>query len=113
MDPLLLQAIGFSAAAVLIFGGATWFFYFSPLKSRPSQVSQPSQLMAGFVVAALGLGGVLMVTGALWDASMHVQTGTVPGGSDFLWPPHIMLYAGFLLSFVCGLAALVNLAIQG
>ncbi len=113
MDPLLLQAIGFSAAAVLIFGGATWFFYFSPLKSRPSQASRPSQLMAGFVVAALGLGGVLMVTGALWDASMHIQTGTVPGGSDFLWPPHIMLYAGFLLSFVCGLAALVNLAIQG
>ncbi len=113
MDPLLLQAIGFTAAAVLIFGGATWFFYFSPVKSRPAPVARPSRLMAGFVVAALGLGGVLMVTGALWDASMHVQTGTVPGGSDFLWPPHIMLYSGFLLSFACGLAALANIAIQG
>ncbi len=113
MDPLLLRAAGFSAAAILIFGGATWFFFFSPIKSRPAAVSRPGRLMAGFVVAALGLGGVLMVTGALWDASMHVQTGTVPGGSDFLWPPHIMLYSGFLLSFVCGLAALVNIAIQG
>ncbi len=113
MDPLLLQAIGFTAAAVVIFGGATWFFYFSPIKSRPVQVARPGRLMAGFVVTALGLGGVLMVTGALWDASMHVQTGTVPGGSDFLWPPHIMLYSGFLLSFACGLTAFVNIAIQG
>src|SRR5512135_3071584 len=105
MDPLLLQADGFSAAAILIFGGATWFFYFSPVRSRPAPVDRPSRLMAGIVVAALGLGGVLMVAGALWDASMHVQTGTVPGGSDFLWPPHIMLYSGFLLSFLCGLVA--------
>ncbi len=113
MDPLLLQAIGFTAAAVLIFGGATWFLYLSPLKSRPAHTIRPSRLMAGFVVATLGVGGMLMVTGALWDASMHVQTGTVPGGSDFLWPPHIMLYSGFLLSFLCGLAAMVNLAIKG
>ncbi len=113
MNPLLLQAIGFTAAAVLIFGGATWFFYFSPVKSRLLQSVQPSRLLVGFVVAGLGLGGVLMVTGALWDASLHVQTGTVPGGSDFLWPPHIMLYSGFLLSFICGLAALANLATKG
>ncbi len=113
MDPILLQAIGFTAAAVLIFGGATWFLYFSPLKTRPAQVTRPSRVMAGFVVAALGVGGVLMVTGALWDASKHIQTGTVPGGSDFLWPPHIMLYAGFLLSFICGVVALTSIAIQG
>ncbi len=113
MDPLLLQAIGFTAAAVLIFGGAAWFLYVSPLKSSPAQPARPTRLMAGFVVIALGLGGVLMVTGALWDASMHVQTGTVPGGSDFLWPPHILLYSGFLLSFICGLTAFINIALQG
>ncbi len=113
MSPLFLQATGFTAVAVLIIGGLTWFLYFSPMKSTPVQVTRPTRLLAGFVVAALGVGGVLMVSGALWDASRHVQTHTVPGGSDFLWPPHIMLYSGFLLSFVCGVTALVNIARKG
>jgi hypothetical protein len=50
-----------------------------------------------------------MVGGALWDASMHFLTGLVPGGSDFLWPPHLMIYSGFLLAFAVGAAGILLL----
>ncbi len=75
MNPLLLQAIGFTAAAVLIFGGATWFFYFSPVKSRLVQSLQPSHLLVGFVVTALGL--VRRVLGVLFLIADWAACGQV------------------------------------
>lgn len=41
-----------------------------------------------------------LAAGAWWDASKHIQTGRVPAGANFLWPPHIMIYGLFMLSFV-------------
>jgi hypothetical protein len=51
-----------------------------------------------------------MNVGAYWDASEHIVTGIVPGGKDFLWPPHIVLYGGFLLALIVALMAVIAIA---
>ena len=58
----------------------------------------------------IGVGSLLISFGGYWDASEHVVTGIVPGGEDFLWPPHLMLYGGFLLAFLVALGGLIALA---
>src|SRR3990170_2787479 len=95
---MLLSAIVFTGAAVALVAGSTWWLFFSPMAGTDPERPIPSAL--GIVLAVLlGLASLLMVSGALWDASMHLQTGIVPGGSDFLWPPHLMIYSAFLLAF--------------
>jgi hypothetical protein len=84
---LFAQAAVFSATALLIFSSLTWFFFFSPMRAQGAGVViRPSSGLTNLVVALLGISTFAMVGGALWDASMHIQTGVVPGGKDFLWP---------------------------
>jgi hypothetical protein len=100
-NSLFTQAVVFTAAALLIFSSLTWFFFFSPVRERSlAPVSHPSAGLTNLVVAFLGVSTFLMVGGGLWDAGMHIQTGIVPGGKDFLWPPHLMIYGAFLLAFL-------------
>ena len=106
---MLVSAIAFTAAAAAIVGLSAWWLYLSPLRGSNGPSPVPPTL-AVFFAAGLGLASALMVGGALWDASMHLQTGLVPGGSDFLWPPHLLIYGAFLLSFAvgaCGILVLV------
>jgi hypothetical protein len=106
---MLVSAIVFTAAAAAIVGLSAWWLYLSPLRGSDGPSPVPPTL-AVYFAAGLGLASALMVGGALWDASMHLQTGLVPGGSDFLWPPHLLIYGAFLLSFAigaCGILVLV------
>jgi len=107
---LFLEGAIFSAVAV---GGIVllaWWLYASPVAASARQalaVSASTSRIFGILIA---LGVFLFSVGGYWDASEHVVTGIIPGGEDFLWPPHLMLYAGFLLSFVVAVAGLVALA---
>src|SRR3989337_961082 len=105
---MLTSAIVFTSLAVGIVALSAWWLYFSPLKST-DRSRRMSPTLAIAMAAALGASAALMVGGALWDASMHVLTGLVPGGQDFLWPPHLMIYSSFLLAFAVGAAGLVVL----
>ncbi len=111
---LFAQAAAFSATALLIFGGLTWFFFFSPLPARSmAAVPRPPVGLTNLIVTFLGLTTLMMVGGALWDAGMHIETGIVPGGKDFLWPPHLVIYSGFLLAFLVALISIGWVAWQG
>lgn len=107
---LFLEGAIFSAVAV---GGIVllaWWLYVSPVAASAKQalaVSASTSRIFGLLIA---LGVFLFSVGGYWDASEHVVAGIVPGGEDFLWPPHLMLYSGFLLSFVVAVAGLVALA---
>ena len=107
---LFLEGAIFSAIAV---GGIVllaWWLYASPVAASAKQalaVSASTSRIFGLLIA---LGVFLFSVGGYWDASEHVVTGVIPGGEDFLWPPHLMLYAGFLLSFIVAVAGLVALA---
>jgi len=107
---LFLEGLIFSAVAI---GGivlVAWWLYASPV-SQParSALAVPARTSRTFGLL-IALGVFLFSVGGYWDASEHVVTGIVPGGDDFLWPPHLMLYAGFLLSFVVAVAGLIALA---
>jgi hypothetical protein len=106
-ESLVVQGAVFSGVALLIFGGLTWFFFFSPVSGGSiTSVPHPSKQLSDWLVALLGATMFMVVGGALWDTSMHIQTGEVPGGSDFLWPPHLVIYGGFLFAFLVALIAI-------
>lgn len=101
-----------AALSVIALGiplGLGWWLYLSP-GQRPRPGSD-RRLSLG-VGALLGLAAFLQVAGALWDAGEHVRTGQVPGGADFLWPPHLVIYGGFLLAFLAAGGALAGLGIR-
>ena len=108
MSGMLTNALVFTTIAVGIVALSAWWLYLSPVKStvRSWRISPALGIS---MASALGVSAALMVGGALWDASMHLLTGLVPGGQDFLWPPHLLIYSGFLLAFAVGAAGLVVL----
>ena len=109
---MLLSAIVFTGAAIAIVAGSTWWLYFS--RTEGTSPARPIAPALGITLAGLlGLASLLMIAGALWDSSMHIQTGLVPGGSDFLWPPHLMIYSAFLLAFAVALGAIASMAVAG
>lgn len=121
MSSLFLQGLVFSGLATGILAFLAWWLYLSPLKqlekSRASAEAQSRDSIASsprlFNTLALlvGVSALLICVGGYWDLSEHVVTGIVPGGEDFLWPPHLMIYAGFLLAFLVAVGGLSALAI--
>ncbi|HET7090030.1 MAG TPA: hypothetical protein VFL17_15445, partial [Anaerolineae bacterium] len=78
-----------------------WWLFASHLQ-RPveavtptTRVLQVRRLMAALVL----LSGLLLRVGAPWDELWHRLYG-VPFGEDLLWPPHLLMYASFTLSFL-------------
>lgn len=110
-DSLFLQAAIFTGISVGFILISVWWLYFSPSKKPIKSVSSPTSRLAGWLAVLLGISGMLWVVGALWDASMHVKTGEIPAGADFLWPPHLLLYSGFFLALLVALIALGHVAL--
>lgn len=110
---MVWQGILFSGSALLLIGLSVWWLYASPMKQAVRAAVAPSARLSVGLAAVLGVSAGLMVVGGLWDASMHIRTGEVPGGSDFLWPPHLMIYGGFLLSFLVALVAIGVVGVGG
>ncbi|MBI1293802.1 hypothetical protein GC175_02440 [bacterium] len=108
--PLFWEAISFSVIAVGSVLVVAWWLYLSPMKPTTKTVQTASPRLARTLALLVGVGTFLLTVGSYWDASEHVVTGIVPGGEDFLWPPHLMMYGGFLVSFIVAIAGLVALA---
>src|SRR5205085_3878502 len=104
------QALSFSGAALAFIVLSIWWLYFSPLRARVStQIALSPRLAAGLALL-LGLWALMLVAGAFWDASRHIQTGQIPAGADFLWPPHLVIYGAFLMSFSVAMIAIGRVA---
>src|SRR3990172_9745563 len=108
LNGLFWQGAAFTGVALLLVGLSIWWLYFSPVKSKGDAPISPDPKSAARTAIALGLAAGLMIVGGLWDASMHVTTGVVPGGDDFLWPPHLLLYSGFLLSWLVAVLSILQ-----
>lgn len=111
--PLIVQGLFFSGVALLIIVSTAWWLYLSPTKTETGALSPTNSKLAINVALLLGLSSFNLVAGAFWDTSMHISTGVVPGGDDFLWPPHLMIYSSFLIALIVGLIAFWNVARQG
>ncbi len=112
-NPLFWESLSFTTAAAAIVTASIWWFYLSPMAARPAAAARPSPRLAGALAVLLGLSAVQFVTGAFWDASMHILTGRVPAGADFLWPPHLLIYGSFLVSLIVAVAAVGIVAWPG
>jgi hypothetical protein len=111
-DPLFWQGFAFTSGAVFIVVASAWWLYWSPLRPEVDEAAAPSPRLAGWLAGALGLAALQLIVGALWDTSMHLKSGRIVGGSDFLWPPHIMIYSSFLVSFLVAVAAVGLVGVQ-
>lgn len=117
MNALFLQGLVFTALALGVFALLAWWLFFSPMKVsvagglRNDYVVADSGAMRYSLALLIGIGALLISFGAYWDVSEHIVTGIVPGGEDFLWPPHLMIYAGFLVAFVVAVGGLFALAV--
>ncbi len=112
MNQLIGQAAAFSAVAATIFLGLTWVLFLSPAPALPANRPALPRNLAIAIAALLSLAVLQSYTGGFWDASLHVKTGQVPAGADFLWPPHILLYSGFLIMLLVGTIGLGILGIR-
>lgn len=98
---------GWVALAMLAgaFLGAGWWLFFSPLPgvagAAPSGTSPRARQWVSVLVLS---GGVLFIAGARWDEIWHRKFGGF--GDDFLWPPHLLMYAGLGLNAVFAVAGL-------
>jgi hypothetical protein len=107
------QAVSFTGAAFAFIIASAWWLYFSPLRADASRALAISPRLAAGLATLLGLWALLLVAGAFWDASMHIQTGRIPAGADFLWPPHLVIYGAFLMSFAVAMVAIGRVAQNG
>ena len=112
MNQLIGQAAAFSAVAATVFLGLTWVLFLSPAPALPANRPAFPRNLAIAIAALLSLAMLQSYTGGFWDASLHVQTGQVPAGADFLWPPHILLYSSFLIMLALGTIGLAALGIR-
>lgn len=99
-------------ALVAAFIGLAWWLFFSPLP-RPARAARPTQgvLRARRLVALLMLlSGALFTGGARWDELWHRMYGGF--GSDFLWPPHLLIYVALGLNGVFAVLGL-SVALRG
>jgi hypothetical protein len=108
---LFLQSLLFSSVAVGVVVLSIWWLYLSPLKARVGQPAPPSPRLAYGLAALLSFSAIQLTAGAFWDGSMHILTGVIPAGEDFLWPPHLMIYSSFLISLIVALGALALVAL--
>ena len=107
---LFWQAAIFSSLALGVpLACAVWLF-FSPMRQTINAGQSLDRIWATRFALMIGGCVLAMHVGAYWDASEHIVTGVVPGGKDFLWPPHLVLYGGFLLVLIVALMALVAVA---
>jgi hypothetical protein len=111
MDSLFLQGLAFSGIDISIVVILVWWLFLSRVKQPPLPGSGISRRLATILGLLLVVSGIQFFIGAMWDTSMHLKTGEVPGGADFLWPPHIMIYSGFLITLALGLFGLATIAI--
>lgn len=110
---LFFQGLLFSGVALAIILSTSWWLYFSPAKTETGPLNPTNPKLAINVTLLLGLASFNLVAGAFWDTSMHISTGVVPGGDDFLWPPHLLIYSSFLIALIVGIIAFWHVARLG
>lgn len=94
--------LGTLVGAFLVMG---WWMLFAPLPAETRISGVRSSPRARHVVACLVLvSGALFTVGARWDELWHRIYGGF--GEDFLWPPHLLMYAGLGLNLAFAVAGL-------
>lgn len=90
--PLFVMGVVLLASLILAFGALMIWLY----KDRQPVASSPQSVKVRQVISVLALGSTAsFILGGNWDELWHRRYGGF--GQDFLWPPHMLIYAGLLL----------------
>lgn len=124
----LAIGIGVVLTMLVLLTGAAWWLFVSDLPDATCS-AEPQQTTAGaraaadrgraqvlpqVVATATGLCGLMLVSGAAWDASWHRRYGVGVVLNDFFWPPHLVIYGSMAVLGLFALTAfLVALRGQG
>jgi hypothetical protein len=82
-----------------VLGSLAWWLFASPAGEKINAVPPSRDVLRVPYRMALVvlLSFVLLRFGASWDELWHRAYG-VPFGQDLLWPPHVLMYASFILN---------------
>jgi hypothetical protein len=99
-------------ALVLAFAAIAWWLFLSPLPNRirPAGTTVRARRARRLVATLMLVSAASFLTGARWDEIWHRKYGGF--GDDFLWPPHLMLYASLGLNAIFAALGL-GLALRG
>lgn len=107
-EAILFTTISYAVPLIL-----AWWLFSSRMAGPARPAATPSAGEASWIGGLLGLSGLQLLVGAHWDAAMHIFTGKIPAGTDFLWPPHIMIYSSFLISLAIATFSTITVARVG
>lgn len=96
--PEMTLAFGLGVLALggslVVLAALIWWFYLSPLPANYRvHMDYGSSTQRQVSVILMGIAGMMFVVGAFWDEMWH-RTYGLPFGEDFLWRPHLLMYAG-------------------
>ncbi|NWF69107.1 MAG: hypothetical protein HXY40_08475 [Chloroflexi bacterium] len=100
VTPFVISLVVF-IGVTFVFGLAVWHLLVRPLPAGHKQ-PQPLLLTAAqrqWMALLLLVSSISLTIGSLWDEIWHRQYG-IPFGDDFFWRPHLMMYAGLLITIV-------------
>ena len=100
--PLFVVGVVVLIGLVLGWGGLLWWLLWSPLAAPVPKQPQPQ--LRQFVVLLSVMSGNLFIIGAMWDEIWHRRFGALQ--DDFLWAPHLTIYASLALITLFGGGAL-------
>lgn len=110
-ESLFWQGLVFSGIAAGITALAIWWIFFSRVRPLANPVKAAvSGIFMTRMALLIGLSGLARYAGSVWDISEHIVQGVVPGGDDFLWPPHLVIYFSFLLSLGVALFSILRIS---
>lgn len=93
--PIFIAGVALLTSLLIGLGAAIWWLYLSPLPHNRPAASVLSAGQQQALASGIILGGLLFLLGGFWDEVWHRRYGGF--GNDFLWAPHLMLYASILL----------------
>jgi len=105
--------VGWLALGLLFggFGVLTWWLMASPIRETalPGSSAASARVRGGVAVLVFA-SGLAFVVGTTWDELWHRMLGGF--GDDFLWPPHLMMYASLGLNLLFAVGG-ITLALRG
>jgi len=97
------------------FGLLAWWLFLSPTSSpassTDSNMASKRDLIIQYTVGSLVLvAGAALSTGGAWDEVWHRRFGLGAAVKDFLWPPHLLIYASLAIIALCAVSGVGFLA---
>jgi hypothetical protein len=89
--PLFVVGVGLFLAMKLGLMALIWWLFIAPLGSIQATAATTSPSARFWVASFAAVAGLLFTFGGVWDEIWHRRYGGF--GQDFLWPPHLLLYA--------------------